>query len=78
MKDEIRIAKMEQPDPTEQTYAGLIPRWHHVMCFLERLSELEAEGVTAEELSGFTKLKKDDQKDLKKKLVGPGKKKISK
>ena len=77
-KGEVRVAKMEAPDPTERAYAGLIPRWHHVTCFLERASELEAEGVAAEELSGFSKLKKEDQKQLKTQFPGPGKKKSGK
>ena len=74
-KGEVRVAKMELPDPTERAYGGLIPRWHHVACFLERAAELEAEGLSAEELSGFTKLKKEDQKDLKAKFPGADKKK---
>ena len=65
---------MEEPDLTERAFAKLIPRWHHVACFMERLAELEAEGVSAQELSGFSKLKKEDQKELKSKLCGPGKK----
>ena len=77
-KGEVRVAKMEAPDPTERAYAGLIPCWHHVTCFLERASELEAEGVAAEELSGFSKLKKEDQKQLKTQFPGPGKKKSGK
>lgn len=75
---EVRVAKMEQPDPTERAYAGLIPRWHHVACFLERVEELEAVGVAAEELSGFSKLKKEDQKELKSVFRGSGKKKAGK
>ena len=74
-KGEVRVAKMEAPDPTERAYAGLIPRWHHVTCFLERAGELEAEGLAAEELSGFSKLKKEDQKELKTQFPGPGRKK---
>ena len=77
-KGEVRVAKMEAPDPTERAYGGQIPRWHHVSCFLERAVELEAEGVAAEELSGFSKLKKEDQKEFKGKLPGPGKKKSGK
>lgn len=75
---EIRVAKMEQPDPTEHAYAGLIPRWHHVTCFLEQAAELDAEGVDAEELGGFSKLKKEDQKELKGRFRGAGKKKAGK
>jgi hypothetical protein len=74
-KGELRLAKTEQPDPTERAYAGSIPRWHHLTCFLERAAELEAEGVAAEELSGFSKLKKEDQKELRAQLPGAGKKK---
>ena len=60
---------MEEADPEERGgYIGLIPAWHHLGCFLERLEELEAEGVTAEELSGFTKLKKVDKEIVAKKF----------
>ena len=74
-KGEVRVSKMEAPDASERGYgAGLIPRWHHLTCFLERATELEAECLVAEELSGFTKLKKEDQKELKSKFRGSGKK----
>lgn len=69
---------MEQPDASERSYAGLIPRWHHVTCFLEQATALGAEGVAADELSGFSKLKKEDQKELKSKFCGSGKKKAGK
>lgn len=77
-KGEVRIAKMEQPDPTERAFTDLIPRWHHVACFLERATELDAEGLAAEELGGFSKLKKEDQKELKTKFRSSGKKKAGK
>lgn len=77
-KGEVRVAKMEQPDPTEHAYGGLIPRWHHVTCFLERAAEIDADGVAAEELAGFSKLKKEDQKELKSKFLSSGKKKAGK
>ena len=73
-KGVMRVAKMEQPDPTERAYGGLLPRWHHVDCFLERAAELEADGVAAEELSGFTKLGKEEQKELRGKFGGSSKK----
>ena len=60
---------MIQPDPGEKKFAGLIPAWHHVDCFLDNLNELDAVGVAADELSGFTKLKKDDKDELLKKLA---------
>ena len=60
---------MRQPEAGEKKFTGLIPSWHHVDCFLEALSELDAEGVTAEELSGFTKLKKEDKDELKGKFA---------
>lgn len=37
-------------------------------CFLERQEELDAVGVAAEELAGFSKLKKDDKDELSMKL----------
>ena len=59
---------MIQPEAGEKKFTGLIPSWHHVECFLEALTELDADGVTAEELSGFTKLKKEDKGELKEKF----------
>ena len=63
---------MIQPEAGEKKFTGLIPSWHHVNCFLEDLAELDAEGVTAEELSGFTKLKKEDKDELKEKFSAKG------
>ena len=60
---------MIQPEAGEKKFTGLIPSWHHVDCFLEALAELDADGVTAEELSGFTKLKKEDKGELKEKFT---------
>ena len=77
-KGEVRVANMEQPSPGKGSYMGQIPRWHHVACFVERASELEAEGVAPEELSGFSKIKKEDQKQLKSQFRGSGKKKAGK
>lgn len=74
-KGEVRVAKLEQADPSEHgQYAGLVPKWHHVACFIDRWAELDAEGVAAEELSGFTKLKKEDQQELRGKFGGTEKK----
>lgn len=67
-QDDIRIAKMIQPDPDKVKFGGLIPSWHHVDCFLDNLDSLEAEGVAPEELSGFIKLDKDGKDELKKKF----------
>ena len=77
-KGELRVAKMEPPDPTERSFTGLISRWHHVSCFLERVVELGAEGVGAEELSGYSKLSREDQRELKAQLGATSKKKSSK
>ena len=55
---------MIQSDLEERRFAGLIPSWHHVQCFLERLEELEAVGVSAAELSGYVKLKEEDREEL--------------
>ena len=74
-KGELRVAKMEQADPSERVgYAGLLPKWHHVSCFLECREEVGAEGVGADELSGFSRLKKEDQQLLKGQFGGPKKK----
>ena len=63
---------MKQPEAGEKKFTGLIPSWHHVDCFLDALEELDAEGVSAEELSGFTKLKKEDKDELKEKFAAKG------
>ena len=60
-----------EPEP-EKHFAGLIPAWHHVDCFLDNLDELDAVGVVADELSGFTKLKKEDKDDLKTRFKSKG------
>ena len=66
---EVRVAKLEEANPEERgSFVGLIPAWHHLECFLERLEELEAQGVLPEELSGFTKLKKPDKEMVAKKM----------
>lgn len=67
LQDEIRIAKMLEPEP-DQKFGSLIPAWHHVDCFLDNVDDLDAVGVAADELSGFTKLKKDDKDELLSKL----------
>ena len=69
------MAKLEQADPSEhRQYAGPVPKWHHVACFIDRWVELDAEGVAAEELSGFSKLKKEDQQELRGKFGSTEKK----
>jgi len=69
-QDEVRLAKMEEADPSEHKgFAGLLPSWYHVDCFLEQLSELGAEGIAAEELTGFSKLKQVDKTELSKKFT---------
>ncbi len=60
---------MVQPEADKAKFGGLIPSWHHVDCFLENLESLDASGVTAEELSGFTKLKKETKDELKTKFI---------
>eukprot|EP00731_Ephydatia_muelleri_P028216 Em0019g1089a len=58
-KGSIRIAKIEVADPQEKKgYAGPIPEWHHVACFLENRDALNATDVKAEELSGFNKVRR--------------------
>jgi len=68
-QDEVRIAKMEEPDPTEYKFPGLLPSWYHVECFLEHLVPLGAEGVGVDELTGFSKLKQPDKTELNKKFT---------
>ncbi len=58
---------MLEPEP-DQKFGSLIPAWHHVDCFLDNVDDLDAVGVAADELSGFTKLKKDDKDELLSKL----------
>ena len=60
---------MEEPDPTEYKFPGLLPSWYHVECFLEHLVPLGAEGVGADELTGFSKLKQPDKTELSKKFT---------
>ena len=60
---------MLQPEPDQVKFGGLIPSWHHVDCFLENLASLGAEGVSPDELSGFTKLKKDGKDEIRKKFI---------
>ena len=50
---------MLEAEPDKVKFGGLIPTWHHVDCFLDNLDSLDAVGVAPEELSGFTKLKKE-------------------
>ena len=65
----MRIAKLQDADPQgKKGYAGPIPEWHHVECFLENRDALDAADVKAEELTGFSKLKKADKDDLKQKF----------
>ena len=49
---------------------GLIPRWHHVDCFIQAMPHLEVSNITANNLTGFTKLKKPDKEMLAQKLGG--------
>lgn len=60
---------MIEPDRDKVKFGGLLPSWHHVDCFLDNLSSLDAVGVAPEELSGFIKLDKDGKEEVKKKFV---------
>ena len=60
---------MVAAEPDKVKFGGLIPSWHHVDCFLDNLSSLDAMGVAPEELSGFAKLKKDGKEEVKSKFV---------
>ncbi len=60
---------MDNDPTTTRGFAGQLPTWHHVECFLERLEELDAVGLAAEELTGFSKLKKADKDELSSKLA---------
>lgn len=69
-------------EPSEESNApmgiGLIPRWHHVDCFVEEREDLEVDSsITAECFTGFNKLEKADQDTLKKKLGASKEKKKS-
>lgn len=73
----MRIAKLQDAGAQgKKGYAGPIPEWHHVECFLENRESLDAASVKAEELTGFSKLKKADKDELKQKfsetVVGKG------
>jgi hypothetical protein len=68
---------MVEAEADKSKFGGLIPSWHHVDCFLDNLSSLDADGVTVDELSGYVKLKKEGKDELKEKFVskvGPVKK----
>ncbi|XP_031566693.1 poly [ADP-ribose] polymerase 1-like [Actinia tenebrosa] len=70
-KGELRLAKMMEPSAESNAPMGigLIPRWHHVDCFVEECENLEVDSsITAECFTGFNKLEKTDQDMLKKKL----------
>ncbi len=60
---------MLEPEPDKVKFGSLIPSWHHVDCFLDNLSSLDAVGVAPEELSGFTKLKKGGKEEVKEKFI---------
>ena len=71
---EVRIAKMVEPDVEEYGHVaaavGLIPRWHHVDCFVQAMSHLGVSNITANNLTGFGRLKKPDREMLAQKLGG--------
>ena len=74
VQGEVRIAKMVEADVEEYGHVaaavGLIPRWHHVDCFIQAMSHLGVSNITANNLTGFTKLKKPDKEMLAQKLGG--------
>ena len=65
---------MVEPDPEEYGRAaaavGLIPRWHHVDCFIQAMPHLGVSKITANNLTGFAKLKKPEREMLTQKLGG--------
>jgi len=65
---------MVEPDAAEYGHVaaaiGLMPRWHHVDCFIQAMSHLSVPGITANHLTGFSKLKKPDREILVQKLGG--------
>ena len=50
-------------------HGGEIPSWHHTDCFLQWAEELGAAGVGVEELTGYSKLKKEDQEAIAEKFA---------
>lgn len=75
-KGVIRISKLMEPE--EVKFArGPVPHWHHVKCFVERKTELDAGDLAATDIPGFTSLNDEDQKSVLKQ-VGTKKKKASK
>ena len=60
---------MLEPEADKVKFGGLIPSWHHIDCFLENLSSLDAVGVAPEELSGFAKLKKEGKEEVREKFI---------
>ncbi|KAF7690537.1 poly [ADP-ribose] polymerase 1 [Silurus meridionalis] len=66
-KDQIRISK-KAVDP-EKPQLGLIDRWYHTACFVNRREELVFKPeYSAPQLKGFAALRAEDQEDLKKRL----------
>lgn len=65
---------MEPPeDSNAPAHLGLIPRWHHVDCFVKERSNLDVDSsVSADCFTGFSLLQKED-KDLLKKKIGVSK-----
>ena len=39
-------------EPEGKQFVSLIPYWHHVDCFVERRSELDADDVAASDIPG--------------------------
>ena len=65
---------MVEPDPEEYGRAaaavGLIPRWHHVDCFIQAMPHLGVSKIFANNLTGFARLKKPEREMLTQKLGG--------
>lgn len=72
-KGEIRIGKMvldlELAERRGFLHGGEIPSWHHTDCFLQCAEELGAAGVGVEELTGYSKLKREDQEAIAEKFA---------
>lgn len=66
-KDQIRVSK-KTVDP-EKPQLGLIDRWYHTGCFVERRQELAfKEEYSGAQLKGFAALRAEDKEELKKRL----------
>ncbi|KAI6661254.1 Poly polymerase 1, partial [Oopsacas minuta] len=68
-KDALRLGHMETSDGVGSRPVFVkSPRWHHVECFMKKREELEASNLSANNINGYSSLKKADKSLLEKEL----------